>query len=199
MFSTLTARGAAATFDALALGANDYVTKPANVGSVAAAIERVREELVPKIKAFCPHLAAQPPAPVAVSPARPAPRSRIDLVAIGASTGGPNALAAVLPGLPADFPVPIVIVQHMPPVFTRSMSDRLNAQAAIGVSEATAGDALQAGHAYVAPGDFHMTLAHDAVGARSACIKDRLKTPAARPSTCCSAVSPKTTAVECWP
>ncbi len=71
MFSTLTARGAAATFDALALGANDYVTKPANVGSVAAAIERVREELVPKIKAFCPHLAVQPPAPVAVSPARP--------------------------------------------------------------------------------------------------------------------------------
>ncbi len=173
MFSTLTARGAAATFDALALGANDYVTKPANVGSVAAAIERVREELVPKIKAFCPHLAVQPPAPVAVSPARPPrrraaalPPSRIDLVAIGASTGGPNALAAVLPGLPADFPVPIVIVQHMPPVFTRSMADRLNFQSAIGVSEATAGEALQAGHAYVAPGDFHMTLARDAVGAK---------------------------------
>ncbi|HVX64649.1 MAG TPA: chemotaxis response regulator protein-glutamate methylesterase [Pirellulales bacterium] len=174
MFSTLTARGAAATFDALALGANDYVTKPANVGSVAAAIERVREELVPKIKAFCPHLAVQPPSPVAVSPVRPVarpapprlPPSRIELVAIGASTGGPNALAAVLPALPADFPVPIVIVQHMPPVFTRSMADRLNAQAAIGVSEATAGESLQAGHAYVAPGDFHMTLGRDAVGAK---------------------------------
>ena len=76
MFSTLTARGAAATFDALALGANDYVTKPANVGSVAAAIERVREELVPKIKAFCPHLAVQPPAPVAFSPSRSSPRPR---------------------------------------------------------------------------------------------------------------------------
>jgi two-component system chemotaxis response regulator CheB len=144
------------------------------VGSVAAAIERVREELVPKIKAFCPHLAVQPPSPVAVSPVRPVarpapprlPPSRIELVAIGASTGGPNALAAVLPALPADFPVPIVIVQHMPPVFTRSMADRLNAQAAIGVSEATAGESLQAGHAYVAPGDFHMTLGRDAVGAK---------------------------------
>jgi two-component system chemotaxis response regulator CheB len=94
------------------------------------------------------------------------PPSRIELVAIGASTGGPNALAAVLPALPADFPVPIVIVQHMPPVFTRSMADRLNAQAAIGVSEATAGEPLQAGHAYVAPGDFHMTLGRDAVGAK---------------------------------
>lgn len=175
MFSTLTARGASATFDALALGANDYVTKPANVGSVAAAIERVREELVPKIKAFCPHLAPRPKAPAAVSPTRTAarstalprvPPSRIDLVAIGSSTGGPNALAAVLPGLPADFPVPIVIVQHMPPVFTRSMADRLNAQSAIGVSEAAAGEKLQAGRAYVAPGDFHMTLLRDAVGAK---------------------------------
>ncbi len=170
MFSTLTARGAAATLDALALGANDYVTKPANVGSVAAAIERVREELVPKIKTFCRHLTGSPPMPAAVSlPRLSAPRaapSRVELVAIGTSTGGPNALAAVLPGIPADFPVPIVIVQHMPPVFTRSMADRLNAQSAIGVSEAVAGEPLQAGRAYVAPGDYHMAVIHDAAGAR---------------------------------
>ncbi len=174
MFSTLTARGAAATLDALALGANDYVTKPANVGSVAAAIERVREDLVPKIKAFCRHLMASPPAslvPPASRPTlRPAPlRSspvRIDLLAIGSSTGGPNALAAILPDLPADFPVPIVIVQHMPPVFTRSMADRLNAQSKIAVSEAAAGERLEPAHAYVAPGDFHMALNRDLAGTR---------------------------------
>jgi two-component system chemotaxis response regulator CheB len=156
------------------LGANDYVTKPANVGSVAAAIERVREELVPKIKTFCRHLSPPAAAPAALLPPRPAVRlaapraatSRVELLAIGASTGGPNALAAVLPALPADFPAPIVIVQHMPPVFTRSMADRLNAQSAIGVSEAAPGEKLQAGRAYVAPGDFHMTLVRDAGGAK---------------------------------
>ncbi len=172
MFSTLTARGAAATLDALALGANDYVTKPANVGSVAAAIERVRDDLVPKIKAFCRHLVPAPPAtPSASHPTlRPAaPRfapARIDLVAIGSSTGGPNALAAILPELPADFPVPIVLVQHMPPVFTRSMAERLNSRSKINVSEAVAGERIEPGHAYIAPGDFHMGLVRDAAGAR---------------------------------
>jgi len=174
MFSTLTERGAAATLDALSLGANDYVTKPANVGSVAAAIERVRDELLPKIKLFCRHIlgpaassnfvAAGAKAGSTAAPRKAA--AKIELLAIGASTGGPNALAAVLPELPGDFPVPIVIVQHMPPVFTRSMAERLDARAAIAVSEAAAGEVIQPGHAYVAPGDFHMALVRNEPRAR---------------------------------
>jgi two-component system chemotaxis response regulator CheB len=176
MFSTLTARGATATLDALSLGANDYVTKPANVGSVATAIERVRDELVPKIKLFCRQVLGPAalngvvaPAATAARPAAPQPRktsAKIELLAIGCSTGGPNALAALIPEIPADFPVPIVIVQHMPPVFTRSMAQRLDAQAKIAVSEAGAGELIAPGHAYVAPGDFHMSLTRSEASAR---------------------------------
>ena len=175
MFSTLTERGAAATLDALSLGANDYVTKPANVGSVAAAIERVRDELVPKIKLFCrlilgpaasSSFVAPPGAKTGAAPVQRKPAAKIELLAIGASTGGPNALAAVLPELPGDLPVPVVIVQHMPPVFTRSMAERLDAQSAIAVSEAAPGEVIEPGHAYVAPGDFHMSLVRNAPRAR---------------------------------
>ncbi len=175
MFSTLTARGAGATLDALALGANDYVTKPANVGSVAEAIDRVREELIPKIKIFCgrqvttaarPTTATPTPGAKSASPARRTGSSRIDLLAIGTSTGGPNALASILPQIPADFPVPIVIVQHMPPVFTRSLAERLDARAAITVTEAVAGDRLESAHAYVAPGDHHLIMVRDATATR---------------------------------
>jgi two-component system, chemotaxis family, protein-glutamate methylesterase/glutaminase len=75
-------------------------------------------------------------------------------VAIGTSTGGPNALAEVLPSIPSDFPVPIVIVQHMPPVFTRQLAERLASRSAIPISEASEGVALENGHAWIAPGNF---------------------------------------------
>ena len=99
MFSTLTERGAAATLDALSLGANDYVTKPANVGSVSVALQRIKDELVPKIKALCRRpVVPAPRLPVRMLPsAVAAGGTRIDLVAIGVSTGGPNALVAMLP------------------------------------------------------------------------------------------------------
>lgn len=172
MFSTLTERGAAETLEALSLGASDYVTKPANVGSVALAQQRIRDELIPKVKALC--RVAPPPAPVAeprrvTAPATaPAPRPTvaptpasgglIEIVTIGVSTGGPNALAVLLPLLPANFPVPIVLVQHMPPMFTRLLAERLNTQSAITVVEAAGGEAIQPGTAYVAPGNFHLVL-----------------------------------------
>lgn len=168
MFSTLTERGATATLDALAAGASDYVTKPANVGSVTAGLDAVRRDLVPKIKALAGRsampLPAAPPRPLpsfaATAPnVTPAARSGpVRVIAIGVSTGGPNALAALLPALPATLPVPIVIVQHMPPMFTRLLSERLNTQSAITVVEGQDGMALAPGHAYIAPGDFHMTL-----------------------------------------
>ncbi len=85
--------------------------------------------------------------------------SRVDVVAIGVSTGGPQALATLLPQIPASFPVPIVLVQHMPAMFTKLLAERLSTQTALQVSEGVDGGMLTAGKAWIAPGDFHMTLA----------------------------------------
>jgi len=161
MFSTLTERGATATLDALAKGANDYVTKPANVGSVNAAMQKVREELVPRLKALCPSLMPAPSIPIIPRTERAASKSsqgkcRIDAVVIGSSTGGPDALQAIIPNLPASFPVPIVVVQHMPPIFTRHLAERLNQLSALTVAEATHDDPIHAGGVWIAPGDFHL-------------------------------------------
>jgi two-component system chemotaxis response regulator CheB len=84
--------------------------------------------------------------------------NRIDIVAIGTSTGGPNALNATLPYIPTDFPVPIVIVQHMPAIFTGILADSLLKHSSIPVSEAKDGDVLLPGHALIAPGNYHMTI-----------------------------------------
>jgi len=176
MFSTLTQRGAEATIDALSKGANDYVTKPANVGSVTAAIQNVRNELIPKIKAFCPWSC---PAPVMRPPrtesglnaarfAKPgaARNGRIDVIAIGVSTGGPNALQVLIPKLPASLPIPVVIVQHMPPIFTKHLADRLNQLSPLEVREASSGDAVQAGRILIAPGDYHMVMRREGTAVR---------------------------------
>lgn len=162
MFSTLTEHGAAATLDALALGASDYATKPTNVGSPAVAIEFIRIELIPKIKALCgiaPREVPRLPRPRSPLKVRDRSRWRIEIVAIGTSTGGPNALAEVLPKIPCDFPVPIVVVQHMPPIFTRLLAERLSCRSAIRVEEGSANALLSPGRAWIAPGDFHMKVA----------------------------------------
>lgn len=197
MFSTLTARGAEATLEALARGATDYVTKPANVGSVTVAQQRVRDDLIPKIKSLCasvlptstPIVPRATAVPVNTVPhARPvsgtsgttgmagmalgasAGRQRpafngsvpsgspISIVAIGSSTGGPNALLELIPKLPADFPVPIVITQHMPPMFTKFLADRLSALSKVPVREASEGAVIAPGTVWIAPGDFHLVL-----------------------------------------
>ncbi len=162
MFSTLTERGAGTTLDALARGATDYVTKPANVGSVALAQQRVRDELLPKIVALC-GAAPAPAPPVAVAPRPPKPAQPpagegVDILVIGVSTGGPNALAHLLPLLPADLPVPVLIVQHMPPMFTRLLAERLDQTCQIRVREGTPGGVVEPGTAWIAPGDYHMVL-----------------------------------------
>jgi two-component system chemotaxis response regulator CheB len=164
MFSTLTERGAAATLDALSLGASDYATKPSNTGSPADAMERIRINLIPKIKALCGVTTMKivpliKPSPVAR--VRTRLNSHIEIVTIGTSTGGPNALAKVLPLLPKDLPVPIVIVQHMPPVFTRLLAERLASHSMIAVQEGAVGMVLRPAHAYIAPGDFHMTVVRE--------------------------------------
>lgn len=158
MFSTLTARGAEATLDALSFGASDYVTKPANVGSVREGMDRVRDDLIPKIKNLCRPAVELTFAPLERPVKTVQPTGRIDVLAIGSSTGGPNALSTVLSGLPANLPVPIVIVQHMPPVFTKFLASRLDGSCAIAVGEGEPGVPLEPGCAWIAPGDFHMTV-----------------------------------------
>ncbi len=162
MFSTLTERGASATLEALALGATDYVTKPSN-RDMGETLEAVSNELIPRIRALChlPDLATpvlpkfSPPPPVLLTPRLLAPAQ---VVAIGVSTGGPDALAQLLPTLPASFPVPIVIAQHMPPIFTALLAARLSAKSALPVRECVSGEALTPGCAVIAPGDFHMVV-----------------------------------------
>lgn len=176
MFSTLTERGATVTLDALELGANDYVAKPANVGSVTQSMAAVRAELVPKIVALCRRsLPVPPPVPLKPRVQQPAPDaartpSRVDLLAIGASTGGPDALSVVLGALPATLPVPVVVVQHMPPVFTRQFAERLDGRCAVKVSEAVHGTGLTPGHVLLAPGGFHMRIRK--VGGRAVAFMD---------------------------
>ena len=169
MFSTLTEHGAAATLDALSLGASDYATKPSNTGSPALAIERIRAELIPKIKALCGIAPLKVMPPTGSRPTlkvREKFKPRIEIVAIGTSTGGPNALAEVLPRIPNDFPVPIVVVQHMPPIFTRLLAERLAGRSAIPVEEGSPGAVLSPGHAWIAPGNFHMKVTRTGLTSR---------------------------------
>ncbi len=167
MFSTLTERGATATLDALAAGADDYVTKPANVGSISQSMQSVREQLIPRIKVLTGRPAgpvtgpAPVPAPRAVL-AAPTPRTGVRapaVLVIGASTGGPDALTKVIPRLPHDFPLPVLVVQHMPPVFTTQFAGRLDRLSALRVVEAVAGTPIAPGTVHIAPGDFHLTVA----------------------------------------
>lgn len=183
MFSTLTERGAGTTLEALALGATDYVTKPANVGSVSVAQQRVRDDLIPKVKALCARVLQPKVAPVrpatnvatapsgairATSTTASVGRSattmpaagqrRVDVLAIGVSTGGPNALAELLSSFPADFPLPIVVTQHMPPLFTRLLAERLSTISKIPFKEGFENALVTPGTGWIAPGDFHMTL-----------------------------------------
>lgn len=161
MFSTLTERGASATLDALSLGASDYVTKPSNTGSMKEGVAAVRSELIPKIKALCRRASEKPrklPDRIPLPAESRRVKAPIEIVAIGTSTGGPNALAEVLPRIPKDLPVPIVVVQHMPPIFTRFLAERLATQSQIAVCEGKAGADLSPGRAWIAPGNFHMTV-----------------------------------------
>ncbi|MCB1046321.1 MAG: chemotaxis response regulator protein-glutamate methylesterase [Calditrichaeota bacterium] len=171
MFSTLTERGGRYTIEALTCGANDYVTKPEQMKDVDHAVESIRRELLPRIRNLSQrfrkpdrHAAAPVPAsPSRVIPAPPVRRPmnvmrRVEGIAIGVSTGGPEALRTLLSGLPASLPVPVVLVQHMPPLFTRILAERLDAECPIRVREVADGDTVHAGTVYIAPGGKHMVL-----------------------------------------
>jgi len=162
MFSSQTEHGAETTLEALRLGASDYVTKPVRAAGVEGIFEQLRADLIPKIKALCPMAeseAAPIPAPLPAR-LRPSPRAatRVRIVAIGISTGGPNALHSLIPSLPGNLPVPVVIVQHMPAVFTRLLADQLAKRSALQIREGAAGMVINPGQVWIAPGGHHMAL-----------------------------------------
>jgi two-component system, chemotaxis family, protein-glutamate methylesterase/glutaminase len=172
MVSCATERDAASTLQALSLGASDYATKPPPGSKLDDAIQHMREQLLPRVRALCTAEAPTPvrrgrgslPAPIGAAP----PPGPIGILAIGASTGGPNALTTLFSQLPASLPVPIVIVQHMPPLFTKLLADRLNTSCAVRFHEAKEGDLLRPGHAWIAPGDHHMRVVREGTTARIA-------------------------------
>jgi two-component system chemotaxis response regulator CheB len=172
--SALTRRGARVTIEALACGASDYVAKPAGQPDREAAMQALSQELIPRIEALTAHsgvvaaaaLAPVQPAPVmpllippgAVLLKPPAPALAPAVVAIGVSTGGPVALDVLLPALPAGFPLPVLVVQHMPEPFTGVFAERLNGRCRLPVREAAEGDPLRAGTVYIARGNWHMEV-----------------------------------------
>jgi len=173
MCSSYTERGARSTLEALTLGAADYVTKPAQQSDAAAAIKTLAGQLLPRIAALAAarrmHRQELPAARPAVSyraasntPENPetSPRrgAQVEVVVIGVSTGGPSALEAMLPRLARDFPVPVLIVQHMPKLFTGALAERLDRCCALRVREAEDGAVLSPGTVWIAPGDAHMEI-----------------------------------------
>jgi two-component system chemotaxis response regulator CheB len=169
-------KGADLTLQALEAGAIDFVLKPSS--SLSGGLSAVARELVEKVKGAgrivlprnpsfgiqleAPFGTGAAPVPQAWAPAVASPLVNdgegCDLVAIGTSTGGPVALKVVLTKLPQDFPVGVVVVQHMPPIFTKAFADRLDTCCAVRVKEAENGDAILPGRVLLAPGNWHMTV-----------------------------------------
>lgn len=180
MFSNLTKTGAATTLEALSLGAKDYAPKPQGTEDAAASFQQIRTDLFPKIRQahqirrmktkrrseWAPDTNGKAPTPARRETDRStAPTIRsvqstapAEVIVVGASTGGPVALEAVLRAIATPLPVPIVVVQHMPAVFTKALADRLDSKVASTVVEAESGMRLEAGICYIAAGGKHLTL-----------------------------------------
>jgi two-component system, chemotaxis family, protein-glutamate methylesterase/glutaminase len=161
MCSSLTHRGASTTFDALAAGASDYVAKPDGMHAEQA-LKEFGTELIAKVKAHARRkqpVTARAAAPVKLAP--PKTKQKVEVVAVASSTGGPNALATFIPALPKGFPLPVVLVQHMPPLFTQLLAERLDATSPVRVVEGTDGMPLEPGTVYIAPGGHHMETMRD--------------------------------------
>lgn len=184
MLSSLTEEGAKETIEALEIGAFDFVRKPS--GSISLDLFKVKELLLEKLAAAVQSRMPSMPRPsapkpevrtIAPEPAKkkpwPSVPSRIEqVVAIGTSTGGPRALQQLVPALPETFPAPVLIVQHMPPNFTKSLAHRLDATSRIRVVEAEDGNRLHNGVAYIAPGGWHMVVKKDDIGYKVRLTKD---------------------------
>lgn len=155
MLSSLTSKGADKTVLAISIGAVDFIAKPS--GSISLDIDVMKDEIISKVVMASQTQTDKTSTTSDHSFQVISPQRYSDsIVTIGTSTGGPRALQQVLMSLPADFPAPILIVQHMPPNFTKSLADRLNTLAKIEVKEAVHGEVVRKGVAYIAPGDYHM-------------------------------------------
>ncbi len=179
VFAAADEAGAVGALTALQAGASDYTTKPSQLARISDAVDALQQELIPKILALYATVRRtqsrstlarnEPRAPLASPPARPIlaeAGSAPEIIAIGTSTGGPKALQAILPDLPKSFPVPIVIVQHMPAAFTATLARSLDQRCQIRVQEAYEGAEIRPGEAWIAPGDYHMTVERTAGGGR---------------------------------
>ena len=181
MCSAYTERGARATLDALAMGAADYVMKPSEQSDFTSALETLANQLLPKIAALAGagfqalsevrgQTTQQVMAESKLSPSLSAAGSTavggapVEIVVIGVSTGGPSALEVMLPKLAEDFPVPVMIVQHMPKLFTGELAGRLDRICALRVREAYEGAEVLPGTIWLAPGDAHMEVVEAAIG-----------------------------------
>lgn len=170
IFSSQTKRGAGATVDALLAGADDYALKPSGAGEGSSSWTATQVELTSKLRAIAGRArreaqAASSQTISGTTSAAPVstrnsliPSVRVEAIAIGTSIGGPEALSVVLPKLAPSLPVPILIVQHMPTSFTKALAQRLDEKSKICVLEARHGQRVDAGVAYLAPGDFHLQL-----------------------------------------
>ena len=164
MLSSLTQGGAEVTIEALSRGADDCASKSSGGRSIEESVAMLREQLCGKVKQFF-RFAAASPAPVAhvaqaavVEKSRPTAAVAIEAVVLGISTGGPTALAELVPALGQEFHLPLLIVQHMPPMFTKLLAQRLDAQSHLKVVEAEAGMMVEPGMVFIAPGDYHMQV-----------------------------------------
>lgn len=195
--SALTKAGGALTMRALDKGAFDFITKP-DGGSAEASREQVRRELLPRVRAISHRVAVRSilaPSPAAPAVARPipasagiaparlngiadrmqrlaAPAGKPEFVLVGVSTGGPQALTRLLPQIPGNLEVPILVVQHMPPVFTQSLAESLASKCSLKVREASPNEAIESGVVYIAPGGRQMRVGQNAAGGRVIQITD---------------------------
>lgn len=189
--------GAAVTMRALELGAFDFVSKPEG-SSEAESIARLKNLLLPRIRAFAVTRASRSTstraapivaplslrAPAPARPSAPAPRERPgpEVICIGISTGGPRALAEMLPALCAITALPVVIVQHMPPNFTATFAEGLTLRCKRRVTEAQDGEVVEASRVYIAPGGRHVALARSAPGQLSLRVHDQAPENGCKPS-----------------
>ncbi|MCX7772497.1 MAG: chemotaxis response regulator protein-glutamate methylesterase [Clostridia bacterium] len=163
MVSSFTQEGANATIKALELGAFDFISKPENVFHMSA--DEKKLEIIEKVKLACRTSKKAPTLTSIEKKIRPGAPEQVSkasdlkyIIAVGISTGGPRALSSILPEFPGDLPASIVVVQHMPPGFTRSLATRLNETCQMAVKEAEDNEELKAGTIYIAPGDNHTTF-----------------------------------------
>lgn len=168
VFSSITQRGATVTVEALLLGANDYVTKPTLLGSIEAVRTHIKTMLIPRVRALCGkdylNSANHDIGTLSYSKAQTVQSKGIDAIVIAASTGGPNALAEIISQLPIVLPVPIFIVQHMPPIFTHALAERLSRLSGLSVKECDSLAKVRPAEIWLAAGGFHMMIERTADG-----------------------------------